>query len=115
MLKNNDVVRSVVGLSDDDEKQISAFIQGAVYCWVKNKKGERFALRDLVGGENTIWKTTPLEVLYTRQISLGKTSQDAHDQAGKDAGWILKKVLRDDEREFESSKEALVSHYKWVT
>jgi hypothetical protein len=114
MLNTNDLVRDIAGLPEHDEALITAFLQGAVYCWVKNRKNEPFALRDLVGGDNTIWITTPLEVLYQRQIDMGKTTDEAHAQAGKDAGWLLKKVLRDDGRRFDSTKEALVSHYTWA-
>jgi len=32
----------------------------------------------------------------------------------KDAGWILKKVLENDERKFETKKESLIRKYKWI-
>ena len=114
MLKNNDVVHEVRGLTAEHETQIAAFMQGAVYCWVKNRFAEPFALRDLFGGENTIWTDTPLQVLYSRQAALGKTPAEAHEQAAKDAGWLLKKMLRDDQRTFTCQKDGLVNHYVWV-
>lgn len=45
-------LREVSGIRDIEKGLIKAFIQGAVYCWVKNRKDEQFAVRDLVGGEN---------------------------------------------------------------
>lgn len=45
-------IREVHGISDDEKKRIHDYMQGAVYSWVKNRKSEWFAVRDLVGGEN---------------------------------------------------------------
>ena len=41
-----------------------AFLQGAVYCWCKNRKDDWFAARDLLGGNNYYWQGTPLIPLY---------------------------------------------------
>ena len=41
-----------------------AFLQGAVYCWCKNRKDEWFAARDLLGGDNYYWQSSPLMPLY---------------------------------------------------
>lgn len=45
-------LREVHGISDIHKSLIKAFMQGAVYSWVKNRKGDSFAVRDLMGGEN---------------------------------------------------------------
>ena len=63
-------LRDIRGISDTDKTLIKAFMQGAVYSWVKNRKGEKLAVRDLVGGENFEWKGTPLYVLYHLQVVL---------------------------------------------
>jgi hypothetical protein len=47
-------------------------MQGAVYCWVKNRMDERFAVHDLMGGENALWHGTPLIVLYQKHVDNGK-------------------------------------------
>jgi hypothetical protein len=44
-------LRSVSGISDEEKQRILDFLQGAVYCWCKNRKDEWFSLRDLMGGE----------------------------------------------------------------
>jgi hypothetical protein len=74
---------------------------------------EWFSLRDLMGGENYFWNDTPLIVLYNKYINLGKLNDDAVLGAGKDGGWLLKYVINQDKREFETKKE-MVRKYKWI-
>ncbi len=57
-------IREVKEITTDDKKSIMNFLQGAVYCWCKNRKDEWFSLRDLMGGDNYDWQGTPLIVLY---------------------------------------------------
>jgi len=59
----------------------------------------------LLGGDNFFWQDTPMYALYEK-------SNDV-DQAGKDAGWLLKQVVDDDKRSFETKKEGLVRQYRW--
>lgn len=106
-------VRDVHGIDREQKSAIKAFLQGAVYCWIKNRKGEEFAARDLVGGENAEWSGTPLQPLYAKHIDLGKDEDAAIDAAGRDVGWLLKAVLAEDRRTFKAIKEH-VNHYRWV-
>lgn len=48
--------KSVKGFSDEQINLMKAFLQGAVYCWCKNRKEEWFAARDLLGGDNYYWR-----------------------------------------------------------
>jgi hypothetical protein len=98
--------RDVHGITIEQRQRILDFLQGAVYCWCKNRKDEWFAARDLLGGDNFYWDGTPLIVLYEK-------SKDV-EQAGKDAGWLLKKMLSDDKRTFESLTYGLVRQYCWT-
>ena len=107
-------VRDVHGITDHQKDLIKAYLQGAVYSWVKNRSGEQFAARDLVGGENFEWQGTPLIVLYEKHINLGKTNDSAIEDAGKDLGWLLKAVLENDKRHFEISRSGLTAGYRWV-
>ena len=43
IIKGNAEIRSVTGISSDEEKDIMNFLQGAVYCWCKNHKDEWFS------------------------------------------------------------------------
>lgn len=107
-------LRSVSGLSDDERGLIKAFLQGAVYCWVKNRSGEWFAARDLLGGENTNWADTPLQRLYNKHMEDGKSDNDAFDAAAVDAGWLLKAVLSEDSRMFEMNDATYTNTYRWI-
>jgi len=112
--KGDDTIRNVSGLSKLDEKSIMAFLQGAVYCWCKNNKSERFTIIELMGGENRDWNGTPLQILYDRQIQEGKNEKEAFDNAGRDCGWLLKKVIHSDKRRFETEETGINRGYTWV-
>jgi len=107
-------IRDVHGIEEKEKQRIIDFIQGAVYCWCKNRPNEWFAMRDLMGGENFEWKRTPLYCLYQKHINLGKESNIAVLDAGKDAGWLLKRVIADDKRVFNTEVIGLVRHYSWT-
>ena len=68
-LTNPSYIRDVTVLDEDELKLARAFMQGAVYCWIKNRRDEAFAVRDLVGGENRDWNGTPLQARLRRTNS----------------------------------------------
>ena len=105
MLVQKSEIREVHGITKEQKQKIMDFLQGAVYCWCKNRKDEWFAARDLLGGDNFYWQNTPMFALYE------KTNDT--ELAGKDAGWLLKKVIDKDKRSFETKKEGLVRQYRW--
>jgi hypothetical protein len=110
-LNENTQINSVTGISDEERQRIIDFLQGAVYCWCKNRKDEWFSLRDLMGGDNYYWQGTPLLTLYTKHE---KINDNPVKEAGKDAGWLLKLALNNDKRTFDAKKEALIKHYRWA-
>ncbi|MFA6102818.1 MAG: hypothetical protein WC721_11570 [Victivallaceae bacterium] len=114
MLLPKSELRSVRGIQDIEKATICAFMQGAIYCWIKNRPGEWFAIRDLMGGENFEWNGTPLYALYQKHIDDGKDNDTAIVSAAKDLGWLVKTVLNNDRRTFESGKSGLVNVYRWV-
>ena len=61
--------KSVNGFTEKELGLMRAFLQGAVYCWCKNRTDEWFAARDLLGGETTIGKAHP-SFSYTTTISM---------------------------------------------
>ena len=105
MLADDSEIRDVHGITDEQKQRILDFLQGAVYSWCKNRKDEWFAARDLLGGDNYYWQGTPMIALYEK-------SEDV-EQAGKDARWLLKRVLNDDKRTFEVSTDGRVKIYRW--
>lgn len=107
-------IRQVTGITAQQEHLLRAYLQGAVYAWVKNRPGEQFAARDLFGGENFEWRGTPLYPLYEKHIASGKSADEAIEAAGKDCGWLLKSVLANDRRRFEVGRSGLTAGYRWV-
>ena len=107
-------LRDVLGIDNSKKSHIKAFMQGAIYCWVKNCKGKPFSVRDLMGGANFEWAGTPLYALYEKHIEQGKDDDSAVESAGKDLGWLMKTVMAEDKRTFEAGKAGLVSSYRWV-
>jgi hypothetical protein len=105
-------VRNVTGLTDPQKETICDFLQGAAYCWCKNRpKEDWFSLRSLMGGENYFWSGTPMLPLWEKHNGV---SSDPVKAAGKDGGWLLKKVLADDVRTFETREGAFIREYRWV-
>ena len=44
--------KGVNGFTDVQLELMKAYLQGAVYCWCKNRKNQWFAARNLIGGDN---------------------------------------------------------------
>ena len=107
-------IRDVTGISAETKQRIRDFLQGAVYCWCNNKPDEWFSLRDFMGGYNFYWQGTPLIELYIKHKNLGKSDEDAFDSAAIDGGWLLKKVIIDDKRLFDTKIEDRIRKYKWI-
>lgn len=103
-------LRSISGISIEERQRIEDFLQGAIYCWCKNRKDEWFSLRDLMGGDNHVWNGTPLQPLYNKH---NNKKADPVKEAGKDGGWLLKAVISNDRRKFQTKKENLVRKYRW--
>lgn len=103
-------VREVSGITEGEKDAIRNFLQGAVYCWCKNRKSEWFSLRDLMGGDNFHWEGTPLFALYRKHA---QANGDAVKQAGIDGGWILKAVINVDAREFSTREANQIREYRW--
>ena len=102
-----------INIPQVEKQRIMDFLQGAVYCWCKNRPDEPFGLQDLVGGENADWKGTPLQVLYERHLANGQDHIRAMTTAAQDAGWLLKGVLRADRRRFDSH-DGYTKLYTWA-
>lgn len=113
-LSPDSALRDVHGIGHTDKTLLKAFMQGAIYCWIKNRKDEAFAVRDLVGGENFDWHGTPLQVLYDKHINAGKEHEPACEAAARDLGWLVKTVLAEDKRTFVTGKTGLVNSYRWI-
>jgi len=108
-------IREVQLLSEAEHQRICDYLQGVIYCWYKNRKGEWFTMRDLMGGDNSSeWNNTPLAILPIKHHDTGKNSEEAFKAAGIDSGWLLKKVIKNDTRRFETKDGEHVREYRWL-
>ena len=107
-------VREFTGIAPEQILLIKAFLQGAVYSRIKNRKGEQFTDGDLGCGAPYNWEGTPLIVLYEKHIALGKDSNAAIDDCNKDLSRLLKAVLVEDGRHFEVGRSGTTTFYRWV-
>jgi hypothetical protein len=114
MLLSKSIVREVLGITSDQKKSIETYLHGCVYSWCNNNKKEWFSARDFLGRDNYNWGGTPLQHLYDKHYSKGKRGEDCVKAAGKDAGWILKKVIAADTRKFETKVAQRIRQYRWI-
>ena len=105
-------LRTIHGITEVQRVRIEDFLQGAVYCWCKNRKNEWFSMRDLMGGDNFHWEGTPLIALYEKQVAAGVL--DPIERAGQESGWLLKHTVAKDRRAFETRKEERIRQYRWI-
>lgn len=109
-----DNYKGVNGFNENQISEMQAFLQGAVYCWCKNRKDEWFAARDLIGGDNYYWQGTPLIALYEYYLDENEASNAyAVEEAGKAAGRLLKGILVEDKRIFET-RDGFAREYRWT-
>jgi hypothetical protein len=108
-----DKYKDVNGIDQQQKKRIMDFLQGAVYCWCKNRKGEWFSLSDQVGGDNYYWQATPLIHLYEYYLGQDRGDDYAVKEAGRAAGRLLLATLMEDKRTFET-KVKRCRQYRWT-
>jgi hypothetical protein len=114
MLIEKSEIREVNGISKEEKQRIIDFLHGAVYSWCNNNKDTWFSARDFLGRDNYFWQGTPMIVLYEKHQASGKKWEDSFKQAGKEAGWLLKKVIGADKRNFETKKIEQIRKYRWT-
>lgn len=115
MIIGIDSYKRVNGFSERELREMEAYLQGVVYCWCKNVGANHwFAARDLLGGENYFWGGTPMARLYEYYLG-GDDHNNAYaiEEAGKAAGRLLKKVLVEDRRQF-NTREGYTREYCWT-
>jgi hypothetical protein len=107
-------VKYVFGVNEAQLQLIHAFLQGAVYSWIKNRGGDWFTAQGILG-QPDFRKGTPLHVLFEKHTFLGKTSGAALRGAGIDLEWLLRSTLNRDPLPFELDGTQERVLYRWVS
>lgn len=106
-------IRNVRFVNANQMALIRAYLKGMVYSWCASRGVTPFAARDILGGVNNNWTNTPLHPLYDHYARLGYSNDKAINLAGRAVGWILMRVLADDDRTFHTYTD-YVRKYEWV-
>lgn len=107
--------RFVRGIDESELQRMRDYLLGAVHSWCRDRHGEWFAARDLLGGANYYWRGTPLQRLYDFYLEISAGDEDySKRQAGIAAGHLLKRVLAEDEKRKYETRLAFTREYRWV-
>ena len=93
MIIGDNTFVNVHGFTDVEIRRMRDFLLGAVQVWCRDRNGEWFAARDLLGGGNDD---------YSRR------------QAGRAAGHLLKRVPHDDPKRTYETRRRFTHEYRWV-
>lgn len=105
-------ISQVTGISEDEEALIRAYLQSAVYIWVREHEGKKFTARDLVSDTNFQWKGSPLLILYLKYIKT-QSEEAADEAASKDLECLLRSVLTENKRNFKVEHSGENAKYSW--
>ena len=115
MISNDNTYRNVWGPDAIELRQMRDYLLGAVQVWCRDRHGEWFAARDLLGGANRYWQGTPLMALYDYYLSQSNGDDDyAFHQAARAAGNLLKRVLVEDEKRTYETRKRFTREYRWI-
>lgn len=89
------LMRPAIMLSGQETADILLYITGAVHGFTASEPEKAFAVRDLFGGKNSDWASTPLQTIFNR-YSEDMPKEEAAERAGIDVGRLLKIVLDED-------------------
>ena len=115
MIDGNTLYRNVYGFDQIELQRMSDYLLGAVQAWCRDRHGEWFAARDLLGGANYYWQGTPLMRLYEYYMEQSDGDSDySVRQAGRAAGHLLKRVLIEDSKRTYETRQGYTREYRWV-
>lgn len=114
MIRGINTYTNVRGFSERELQRMRDYLLGAVQVWCRDRHGEWFAARDLLGGANTYWQGTPLQRLYDYYMGYSDDDVFSRKQAGRAAGHLLKRVLIEDRKRTYESRQGYTREYRWV-
>lgn len=115
MIEGENTYRNVHGFTECELQRMRDYLLGAVHAWCRDRHGEWFAARDLLGGANYFWQGTPLNRLYEYYMEQSdEDSEYSITQAGRSAGNLLKRVLIEDTKRTYETRSGYTREYRWV-
>lgn len=106
---------NIHGFEENELQRMRDYLLGAVQAWCRDRHGEWFAARDLLGGANFFWQGTPLIRLFDFYMARsGNDSEYSVKQAGRAAGHLLKRVLIEDTKRMYETRQGYTRLYRWV-
>ena len=106
----------VHGIPTQVRNMACASLQGEVYSWCANHdRNGWFAARNFAGGINREWEGTTLYPLFEFYENKQRGRIYAKRQAGIALGHLLKYVLSEDKRTFETRVIGRVRQYRWLS
>lgn len=104
---------NVSGITTAERRGVEAFIKSKVDAWITARGSDAFEVRDLLADVDPTWKGTPLRAL-TDHYRLSCNEASAREKAGRALGKLVKSILNDDRRLFETSSEGRARSYGYV-
>ena len=103
-------------MKNQRSKECAIICWGDVQAWCRDRHGEWFAARDLLGGANYYyWQGTPLLRLYEYYLEQSDGDVEyAVRQAGRAAGHLLKCFLIEDPKRTYENRQGYTREYRWV-
>ena len=115
MIIGDNNYREVWCAEEPEKQRMRDYLLGAVQAWCRDRHGEWFAARDLLGGANYYWQGTPLMPLYDYYLEYSDgDDESAVREAGRAAGNLLKRVLIEDEKRTYETRQGYTREYRWV-
>ena len=106
LIRDNRIINVKI-VNNTDKQAIILYLDQIITNWINQNSNEWFCINDLLDfgiGQHKDWNGTPLQVLYDNYINSGKTEEQAHTQAGKDAGKLLKETVHNRIDQFDTKK-----------
>ena len=109
------VPKRVKGLTDEQMSDISLYLTEKIDSWCDIEGTKPFAATHLVGGD---WSGTPLQCIKEKHLT-SKSESEAHKQASKELGLLLKLVVIKHMKEFVCTQETVkgkdnINVYTWT-
>lgn len=112
---NGKAPRQVKGLTNEQMSDVSLYLKEKIDSWCGTEGTKPFAATDLVGGG---WSGTPLQCIKDKHLT-SKSESEAHKQASKELGLLLKLAVIEHEKEFVCTQQTVkgkdnINVYEWV-